>query len=169
MAISEPASLQDPDGDLLRTVSLSERDVREAARLMELLVTAADSGFGQSAFGTPREGEASRDDLIATARMLLNNRRARCHHFNSTFFGEPAWDIMLVLYITDVSGDRQTIGKLAAWIATPPTTVLRWVGLMEMEGLVERQAHPTDRRSAFIRLTANGRKSLESFLRQIPN
>jgi DNA-binding MarR family transcriptional regulator len=156
------------DGELLKTVRLTEKDAREAARLMQLLSGAASELSADPDLLPPVGEGPDRADLLARARIVIKGRRMRGRYFSPAIFGEPAWDILLVLYIADVSGDRQTIGKLAEWIVTPPSTVMRWVGYLERERLVERHAHPTDRRIMFIRLTDKGRSGLDGYLRALP-
>ena len=161
----QPAAADDP----LKTIRLTESDAREAARLMQLLSEAASEPSSEPDLLPPVDDGPDRADLIARARIVIKGRRMRGRYFSPSIFGEPAWDILLVLYIADVSGDRQTIGKLAEWIATPASTVMRWVGYLEREELVERHPHPTDRRIMFIRLTDKGRSGLDAYLRALPN
>ena len=118
-------------------------------------------------FGLGNETRAEQPDFfefLSKAKSVLNRRRLRSRFFNRAIFGEPAWEILLVLYISDVSGGRQTIGKLADWIDTPLTTALRWIAYLEKERLVERQAHPQDKRVVFLRLLDKGRNSMEAYL-----
>lgn len=98
----------------------------------------------------------------------MHTRRLRARHFSRAMFAEPAWDMLLLLYLADSAQERQTIGQLAEGIETPLTTVLRWVGYLEKEHLVERQDHPTDRRIVFIGLTNKGRTALETYLTELP-
>jgi DNA-binding MarR family transcriptional regulator len=165
-----PASGED---EISKTVTLTDKDVRDAARLLRLLLQTASSSnpiFSElEAAQLESTGDApDRQQLISRAKVVLHSRRLRSRHFSKAIFGEPAWDILLVLYITDVFGGRQTIGRLADWIETPPTTVLRWVGYLEKEHLVERQSHPTDRRLVFIRLLERGREALDAYLSGLP-
>ena len=159
------------DVDTAKTVTLTEKDVREAARLFRLISDGTPWANLLSEHEMPRRSSAEpspRDELIARARAVLRTRRLRARHFNRVMFAEPAWDILLLLYLADSSEGRQTIGQLAELVETPLTTVLRWVAYLEKEHLVERKDHPTDRRIVFIRLTDKGRNALDAFLDEIP-
>lgn len=153
------------------TVTLTEKDVRDAARLFRLisegtawanLVLSEQELPGRSsAVPTPREV------LIERARALRHTRRARARHFNRAMFGEPAWDILLLLYLADALEGRRAISQLSELVETPLTTVLRWVAYLEKEHLIERNNHPTDRRIVFVGMTDKGRKLMEAFLSEI--
>ena len=153
-----------------KTVTLSEADVREAARLFRLI--ADNAPWASLAFRSDPRGSSAepftREELFSKARGLLQMRRLRTHHFKRGMFAEPAWDILLLLYVADASDARQTIGQIAESVETPLTTVLRWVGYLEKEQLVKRQNHPTDRRIVFIRLTDKGRTTMGAFLNDLP-
>lgn len=154
------------DNDLNEpTVVLSEKDVREAARLLKLLSTAL---AGQSNFMVREEEGVSRDELILRARIVLNSRQLRTKYFNRAMFGEPAWDVLLALYITEQTKGRQSIGRIADWIQTPLTTVARWIDYLEKERLVSREAHPNDKRVIFICLLDKGRDLMDGYLGGMP-
>ena len=163
-----------PDSDQKprkRTVTLSEQDLQDAARLFELLL---DPATLRAAFaGLPSDASqnlsADRQQLQSRARRELEARRAREHYFDRELFGEPAWEILLALYLNEHSGARLTTSKLAEWVALPMTTVIRWVGALEQNGLVGRGDHPTDRRMVFIRLLDKGRKALDSYFGSMPD
>lgn len=154
-----------------KIIAFSEKDIRDAVRLLHLVsgVTPWDPIPSQRdvQFRLPAQ-ETPQDELISRARAVLHARRVRAQHFNRAIFGEPAWDILILLYLAETAEARQTIGQIAASVETPLTTVLRWVGYLENEQLVERFDHPTDRRIAFVRLTGKGRDAFEAFLDEIP-
>lgn len=156
------------DDDMKTTVRLTDQDVRDAARLFQLLSGAEPRPRPTNGMSSP-ERPTEHEDLVKRARTIFEARQLRSRHFSPSIFGEPAWDVLLVLYIADASDARQTIGKLASWIRVPPSTVLRWVGYLEKERLVERQPHPTDRRVTFIRILDKGRSALEAYMRAMPN
>jgi DNA-binding MarR family transcriptional regulator len=171
------ASMQDseqPGSDKRRrkrTVTLSEKDLRDAARLFELLV---DPATLRAAFtGLPPGGSQGlshdRQQLHARARRELEGRRVREHYFDRQLFGEPAWEILLALYVNQDSGARLTTSKLAESVALPMSTVIRWLGALEQGGLVGRGDHPTDRRKVFIRLLDKGRQALDAYFGSMPD
>lgn len=143
------------------SVVLSERDAREAARLLSLLATALTSR-SPTPLDSPRG--IDREDLIQRARIVLSSRRLRFRYFNRSMFGEPAWEILLVLYITETTEGRQSTGRLAELVETPLSTAARWIDYLDRERLIERQPHPTDKRVIYIRLSPKGRELLDSYL-----
>jgi DNA-binding MarR family transcriptional regulator len=151
-----------------KTVSLSERDLKDAARLFRRLADAALAANGLPEFPSGPLATQDRETLISRARIVLNARRLRERHFNRIMFGEPAWDILLMLYASEQSAGRLTVSRLAEWVETPLTSVVRWVNFLEEEGLVARQAHPTDRRTFFVVLLGKGRAALDAYLGMIP-
>ena len=159
----------DPGGqETAKTVTLSDKDIRDAARLFRLLSDPALVPNGLSEFMAAGPATSDRDILISRARIVFNARRRREQFFNRVMFGEPAWDILLMLYASEQSSGRLTISRLAEWVETPLSTVVRWVKFLEEEGLVRRQPHPTDRRTVFIRLLDEGRGALDAYLGMIP-
>lgn len=159
------------ESDIAKTVNLTEKDLKDAARLFKLLVDPATLGNGVSGlFSTqakPAVGREDRETLTSRAQRLLTSRRIRKRYFQSEIFGEPAWEILLALYVTEETGARLTMTKLAEGIEAPLTTVVRWVKALEEQSLVKRVEHPTDRRTIFIRLLETGQKALDEYLAAI--
>lgn len=158
--------------DTARTVTLTEKDVRDAARLFRLISDGTPWAnlvpSGDELQHRPSAGQSPGNELLLRARKVLQARRLRAQHFSPVMFAEPAWDMLLFLYVCDFSEGRQTIGQLADLVETPLTTVLRWVAYLEKEHLVKRKDHPTDRRIVFVEMTDKGRKAMEGFLAAMP-
>lgn len=146
-----------------KTVNLTEKDVKDAARLLRLLAANGLPDLIPAGRKSPNVAP-DREALISRARILFNSRRLRERHFNRSIFGEPAWEILLILYIAEHSEGRLTTSRLADWIKTPLTTVLRWLDYLAREGLIERQPHPTDRRTVFISLLDKARIAMDAYL-----
>lgn len=143
------------------TVVLSKSDAREAVRLLGLLTDALDKKEGSSdAFSEP----ISRSELLLRARAVIDSRRHRFRYFKRSMFGEPAWDMLLALYIIEPSEGHQSISQLAERVETPLSTTVRWIDYLEREKLVEREPHPTDKRVIFIRLSEKGRELIDGYL-----
>jgi predicted transcriptional regulator len=153
------------DADQERTITLSQQDVRAARRLLKLLLQ-EDPGSPDSQLleGSVRPvDDTSRSALIARAREEFGNRRRRTTIFERPMFGEPAWEMLLALYILDVSGQRQTTGALMQFSGAPITTARRWLDYLVANGLALRSNHPTDQRVMFVGLTEKGRNALDLY------
>lgn len=146
-----------------KVVKLSGRDVEDAKRLLSLFA----AGEYQSILVEPPElseqYSLSHKQLMQRAREIYTNRRRRMRLFSKAMFDEAAWEILLLLYITE-GGSRQTVSKLAQLSGFSKSTALRWLEYLEEHQLVRRDAHPTDRRSAFVVLTDKARGKLQAYL-----
>ena len=79
-------------------------------------------------------------------------------------FGEPAWDMMLALYVAEQEGGRLTVSRLAKLSEAPLTTAIRWIDYLDQARLISRRTHPTDARVVIIELTETARDKLETYL-----
>ena len=98
--------------------------------------------------GTP----APASHLLALALAAIRQRDDRLQHFRPELFGDPAWDMLLDLFVARLRGELVCISSLCIAAKVPPTTALRWIGNMEAHGEILRRPDPTDRRRihAFI-------------------
>lgn len=101
--------------------------------------------------------------LQRQARNIIANRRRRHDIFGKGMFGEPAWEMLLLLYAFE-SEARQTITRMADLAGASKSTALRWIDYLEAQRLIRRDSHPTDRRAAFVELTEKGRQAIELYL-----
>lgn len=158
-------SYDQQDADQERSVTLSQKDIRAARRLLKLLLHEdSQSSAEQQLEETVRPAsDTSRTALVARAREEFGNRRRRSVTFQPSMFGEPAWDMLLALYILDVSGQRQTTGTLMHFSGAPITTARRWLDYLVENDLARKDHHPTDQRVLFVSLTAKGRDALDLY------
>ncbi|HSR00760.1 MAG TPA: MarR family transcriptional regulator [Sphingomicrobium sp.] len=148
-----------------KTIKLSRKEVSAARRLLQLLVGAEREAADELLLVPPvsRGAASDRSSLVDRAREEFHERRRRGAVFGQSMFGEPAWDMLLTLYILDISGQRQTIGALLNFSGTPATTAKRWLDYLVAHDLVRREEHPTDRRTAFVTLTGKAREKLDIY------
>ncbi len=138
---------------------------RQARRLIaaanELLAMAAEleeEAARGYAPGAARVGATLEDDArwLHQARRLYLDRRSRGDVFgDEALFGEPAWDLLLDLFIAAKEGKRVPVTSACIGAAVPTTTALRWLSLMEQRSLILREADPADARRVFVRLSAD--------------
>lgn len=102
-------------------------------------------------------------------RTILGSRRNRDRFFDSDLFADPAWDILLELYAAELSQQRLSVSSVCVGASVPATTALRWIGVLEKRGLVQRRADRFDGRRIFLMLTGRGVEAMNGFFRSVPN
>lgn len=137
-------------------VELTPRDLDDAARILSLIADARPAGVAGAV------GDSDR--AVREAAAIVSKRERRKDFFNASMFGEPAWDVLLALYLAEARGDRTNVNTLTLRSGTAPTTALRWMSYLENHQLISREEHPTDARASIIRLTEKARRALELYL-----
>ena len=150
----------DTTGPEVRLIPLSRKDVDDASRLLKLL---ASEKRPEPVDAAQAETRISTDELLGRARQIVAQRRRRLELFGAAIFGEPAWEMLLLLYVTHTSR-RFTVGQLADQSGASKSTGARWIDYLEQRQFVEKDHHPTDRRLSFVRLSSKGRSALEMYL-----
>lgn len=135
--------------DDLEPLAVSQRDVRDARRLLAILS------------GT--ESPAHRDSLAQRARDRQADRQLWISLFGPDMSSEHAEEILLSLYLAE-GGQRLTQTALAELCSATRSTANRWIDSLDRRGVILREQHPTDRRRFFTRLSDEGRERLELYL-----
>lgn len=149
--------------DSKHNVRLSQRDLRAARRLLTLLTQGTSSDIDLTELPAEAAGVPTSPARFTRARAEFENRRRRKSFFPSPLFGEPAWDMLLALYILDTAGPRQTVGTLTQFSGTSTSSAKRWLRALARYGLVRHEDHPTDARTYHVRLTDKARAALDSY------
>jgi len=106
-------------------------------------------------------------DLAELALRTYRDRRRRAEIFgDETLFGEPAWDILLDLFVAGEKGKRVAVTSACIGSGVPSTTALRWLNVLEMRNLVEREEDLQDARRSFVRLTPKARDLIADYFTQ---
>jgi DNA-binding MarR family transcriptional regulator len=121
------------------------------------------------------ETDASRPDLIAAspeqrqmlrehASLIRSARDLRQESFDRNIFGEPAWEMLLALYVIDGEQRRLSTRQVAKLASLSLTTTLRWLDYLEEQDLVSRQTNPFDHRVVYTELSDKGRAAMDTYL-----
>lgn len=103
---------------------------------------------------------------LELAERFYRARRRRAVIFGaSDLFGEPAFDILLDLFIAASKSVEVSISDACVAADVSPTTALRYINALEQSGLIERRADQVDRRRSLLKLSERGRSAMEVFLR----
>ena len=105
----------------------------------------------------------SRRELHGRACRLAENRRRRAEWFGDSIYGEPAWEMLLELYVSE-GQTRSPVSRLAKRSGVAKATALRWLDYLQSKRLIDRDSHPTDARISYVQLTDLGRQKLEAYL-----
>jgi DNA-binding MarR family transcriptional regulator len=101
---------------------------------------------------------------LARARLLYDVARRRTEALGVDAFSDPAWHMLLDLFLTESGGGRLSVTALCIGSRSSTTTALRYVGLLQGAGLIVRCRDSTDARRSYVRLTEAAWQSLNRLL-----
>lgn len=110
--------------------------------------------------GDPLDNERRR---VRTARLILAANRARDEHFGRGTFGDPAWEMLLILYLRECGGACSTMTGLVSAQEAPCSTAARWLNHLCQQGAICRD-YRAELGMEVVELTASGRRSVERYL-----
>lgn len=143
----------------------------EVARIAEALARLTHSEEAEPRAGVRDRGTGYRGPDVGPAveiaateiRAVIRARRMRAQFFADELFADPAWDMLLDLFAAALERRQVSVSSLCIAASVPPTTALRWIGTLHEAGLFERQADPSDRRRAYIGLSAKGLEGMRGY------
>lgn len=110
--------------------------------------------------------ERNATSLAAKARLIWEQRERRRQFISSDLLGEPAWDMLLDLFIQFAGGARVSTTSLCIASRVPATTALRYINLLEETGYAVRSQSDYDRRVTLVSLTERGVLAVGRYLEQ---
>ncbi|WP_309659317.1 MULTISPECIES: hypothetical protein [unclassified Sphingomonas] len=110
---------------------------------------------------------ASTATPLNRARALIEQRRLRRRFLPEELFHEPAWDMLLALYVASHDHRVMNVKTLVSSADAPVTTSQRWIEHLAKLGLVRRMVDPIDRRRIEVSLSDDGRRAIEAYLAAI--
>jgi len=153
-------TLQEPHEEVQRIKDLANELMSIASRL--------EGDQENTAMRDSEDDEGARYMLGELARQEYRQRRLRTLIFgDESLFGEPAWDMLLDLFIAEQQGTRLAITSVCIGAAVPASTALRWISVLEHKGLVYRDDDASDGRRSFIRLTPKGHARMIQYFDRI--
>ena len=106
--------------------------------------------------------------FYAWVKTAYAERQARKLFFkNPDVLGEPCWDIILDLTKAELEGKRISVTSACIASGVPPTTALRWIAVLEKEGIIERSSDQQDKRRVFVRMSETGMRLIHAYYLRI--
>ena len=147
-------------GDLTRRLLTLGNQLLSVAR--EVALSAETKPFSANGhIAKPSEEDEIR--WLAVARRMYLERRQREKFLPAGLFGEPAWDILIDLYVATKENVKISTTSACIGSSVPPTTGLRWLQVLEGHGLIERECDIHDQRRTFVKLTDSGCAAMSKF------
>lgn len=132
----------------------SRQDSAEVIHLASPAQTMA--GRLQEGAAPSRGDRAEAERLGAATKAYLKARRLREDRFPADLFADPAWDILLDLFVCQIDGIPVGISDACVASQVPNSTALRWIARLEDLRLVVRASDPQDGRRAWLSLDRKG-------------
>lgn len=130
----------------------------------------ADSAPFERRVPESERGLPERDVTLARwcelASQLYRFRRRRDRMFGG-MFGEPAWDILLDLFVMDAKSKRVPVSSACIASGASHSTALRQIDELVRCRLVMRERDAHDKRRTYLRLTDEGVRKMGLALEQL--
>jgi DNA-binding MarR family transcriptional regulator len=91
-------------------------------------------------------------------------RRLREAALGAVLFSDPAWDLLLHLYVDTAAGRQVAVSGLCQSARVRPTTGLRWINLLVDAGLLVKADDPGDARRVFVAFAPGTEESMHVLL-----
>lgn len=152
-------------------VNFSPREMRELGGSIIKLADALDQNWDPAAVRSTyhwitHAGRIERNslELAKVAIRSRDNAKRRKRHISPEFFGEPAWEMLLELFI-QFSGQADVSTKSLCLVSgVSDTTSLRLLDRLADVSLIERTQSLIDKRVTLVRLTRQGVVAVGSIL-----
>jgi DNA-binding MarR family transcriptional regulator len=95
---------------------------------------------------------------------LIYTRQKREAIFTANLFSDPAWDIMLTLFLAQLRHQSVATSDVSISTSIPLTTTHRWIDTLDQKGWIRRAPDPSDQRRIFVELTARGSSAMHAWV-----
>lgn len=115
--------------------------------LIDLVVRLPRATVVESIKDARHREHRSQSERLTIAKAILASRRRRNERFVGVHFSDPAWDMILELYVAAAENRQLRVSKLCSLAGTPKTTAFRHLEDLELRGFLVRVDDPGDGRS----------------------
>lgn len=138
----------------------------EVRALASQLLAWADQLATRNWTGFDPEAEVGDELMLALAVSGREISRRRNQIFAHAALGNPAWDVLLELYVQEARGYRVSLDHLALSGELRAETVYASAEVLIEAGMVERTPDRFDARVAWLSLSPSGKRGISEFLRE---
>ena len=104
-------------------------------------------------------------DCAELLAWIIRGRRKRSTFFSAGLFADPAWDILLDLFLAELQQRTITVRELALSSPVPLNVVNRWLERLERDCWLRRRPGPSNSDLRVVALSARGTSAMQGWLR----
>jgi len=103
-------------------------------------------------------------DLTDFARQILAGRRQRDNYFDPLLFSNPAWDLLLNLFVAQAEGRRPNSLESCLAASMPHSVAVRWMAYLKQEDMVVERPNAVGEGLGSIQLSDHARTAIAAYL-----
>lgn len=103
------------------------------------------------------------------AAIVYEQRRRRERFLPGDLFADPAWDLLLYLFIAGAEGRTVSASSVCIALAIPESSAVRWIDLLVDRDLVSRKNDEVDKQRIFIALSDKGFRAMRGYFESVAN
>ncbi len=151
---------------MLRTVEADANGVKVRPNIAGMGIAGTGiAGTGTAHIGTADTGNALNALAVKKAADLLEITKRRSRLVSvANLFADPAWFILLDLFVRQHSGLQTSVSSACHASFSPVTTALRHLAVLTERKIIEREYDPVDQRRIFLRLTEEASAEIQRTL-----
>lgn len=142
-------------------------EAADSLRLQKAIAAAGSTLDYLAAVAGLRERVGQGTSLPDMVRRLYEERRERDRCFPPGLFGEPAWDLILALFIARHEGRAMSVRAACEAAGAAKTTGRRLLARLEQSGMIEVRRGGGARKGMRVELTQQGCDRLADYLTRI--
>lgn len=100
---------------------------------------------------------------VEAVKGAIASRRKRSRFFSAALFADPAWDILLELYLGELEQRRIAVSNLCLAAKVPTSTAMRWIAALVDRGIILRRPDQLDRRRVYVELTQETSDAMRAY------
>jgi hypothetical protein len=178
MNLTESAEFSLPSGSLNEAFKSKVDSAIAAIRAIESAVKAA-ANLAMDIENPEQHDVRPVQDLIAhrrakppfqlryVAEREISLKKLRATYFPDEVLEDAGWNILIDLFLQQQLDRDVSITSSCLASGVPPTTALRWIDVLEGEGMIVREDDASDKRRRFVRLTDRAYNAMAEYLSMV--
>ena len=104
-------------------------------------------------------------ETVASLKKYIDARARRVDLFDTQIFSDPAWDLLLWIFLGHLEQRALTISELPVFPDVPPSTATRWLRVLIEEGWVLTTENAAGSNSTSVALSPRATDALNEYFK----